>query len=196
MQPTQEGWGAGEREELEKNSEPPSTNWAAKTTALLAAGREKRSKEGAHAQGRASISYSSFPCLGVEEHLGFPSKQVSSMALVGLPGPCCQLHLLPLVPVPQKGHVAAGAQAHQEGGGARCDVGLCSGLKVKAIQVDRPPLGDGHHGGCQCGNAPNSGETDKHCGNGIISQFGRAVKQALSESTGILWEPRTGSDGG
>lgn len=140
MQPTQEGWGAGEREELEKNSEPPSTNWAAKTTALLAAGREKRSKEGAHAQGRASISYSSFPCLGVEEHLGFPSKQVSSMALVGLPGPCCQLHLLPLVPVPQKGHVAAGAQAHQGGGGARCDVGLCSGLKVKSIQVDRPPV--------------------------------------------------------
>lgn len=34
--------------------------------ARLAAGREKLSKEGAHAQSKEGFSYSSFPCLGVE----------------------------------------------------------------------------------------------------------------------------------
>lgn len=46
------------------------------------------------------LSYSFFPCLGLNSILGSPLSRFLQRLCESFPWPCCSLHLLPLVPTP------------------------------------------------------------------------------------------------
>lgn len=107
--------------------------------ALLAAGREKLSKEGAHAQSKAgSFLILSFPVLGLNSILGSPLSWFLQRLCESFPWPCFSLHLLPLVPTPWRGLMIPAFRAHIGGEEGSCGVVLCSSdSKVKSVHMYR-----------------------------------------------------------
>lgn len=128
LQQIQEGWGIGEREELKKNSEPSSTDSAAKTATCSAGCWQGKAFKGEGTCTKQSSFFLilSFPVLGLNSILGSPLSRFPQRLCMSFPWPCHSLHLLLLVPTPWRVLVIPELRAYHKG--QRPVAGLCFAL--------------------------------------------------------------------